>query len=149
MQFRQADEEFGRNTPWDSVFKLEWVHKKAANGPNTRERIIWQLSGINDLVRTRQIVPDELCVNQLSGKGLGGGRGMLDLLLFKLDLLDDFIDNQAGNCGLSSEAKAIVRAIVDSHSSYRARIGDNVDMTWMLTVPQSAKAFVELVGDRC
>jgi hypothetical protein len=148
LPFRQADEEFGKKAPWDSVIKLEWVHKKA-KGTNPRRRMIWMISGINDLVRTKLVAPGELSINGLSGKGRGGGRGMLDLLLFKLDLLDEFMNNQADKCGLPSDAKTIMRPAVESNSAYRTHFGDDVDMTWMLTMPKSAKEFIELVGDRC
>jgi len=37
--FWQADEEFGKKTPWDSVTKLEWVYKKAGKSTvGIRER---------------------------------------------------------------------------------------------------------------
>jgi hypothetical protein len=146
---RQADEEFGRKAPWNSVFKLEWVLKKAGTGANARRRIVWQLSGINDALRTRQVAPGDLCVNRLSGERRGLGPGMLDQMLFKLDLLDELINHQADLCGLLSDAKTIMQAAFESHSSYRAHVGDNANMTWMLTLPQSVKKFAELVGDRC
>jgi hypothetical protein len=144
----QADEEFGKKTPWDSVTKLEWVRKKAGTGVATRRRIVWQLAAVNDLVRTRQAASGELSITGLSGKGRGGGRGMLDLLLFKLDLLDEFMNNQCDKCGLTNDAKTTVKDVLDCHSSYRQKVGDTVDMMWMVTLPQSAKEFMGLVGDR-
>ena len=144
----QADEEFGKKTPWDSVTKLEWVHKKAGKCVATRRRIVWQLAAVNDLVRTRQAASGELSIIGLSGKGRGGGRGMLDLLLFKLDLLDEFMNNQCDKCGITNDAKTTIKDVLDNHSSYRQKVGDNVDMMWMVTLPQSAKEFMGLVGDR-
>ena len=143
----QADEEFGKKTPWDSVTKLEWVHKKAGTCVATRRRIVWQLAAVNDLVRTRQAASGELSIIGLSGKGRGGGRGMLDLLLFKLDLLDEFMNNQCDKCGITNDAKTTIKDALDSHSIHRQTVGDNVDMMWMVTLPQSAKEFMGLVGD--
>jgi len=124
------------------------VHKKAGRSPNARRRIIWQLAGVNDLVRSRQVSPGELSINRLSGRGRGGGRGTLDLLLLKLDILDECVANQIVKRGISSDAKPLVRSTVESHPSYQSFFGHEVDITWMLTLPQSAKEFAGFVGDR-
>jgi hypothetical protein len=146
--FWQADEEFGKKTPWDSVTKLEWVYKKAGKSAGSRRRIVWQLAFVNDALRTKTIASGELSIMALSGKGRGGGRGFLDLALLKLDVLDEFIQHQAEKCNLSSDAKSIIKEVVDNHATYRSKVGDDVDMMWMVTLPQSAKEFIGLVGDR-
>jgi hypothetical protein len=71
---------------------------------------------------------------------------MLDLLLFKLDLLDEFMNNQCDKCGITNDAKTTIKDVLDCHSSYRQKVGDTVDMMWMVTLPQSAKEFMGLVG---
>jgi hypothetical protein len=71
---------------------------------------------------------------------------MLDLLLFKLELLDELLINQADKCGLSGETKNKLRAVFESHETFRACLGDEADMTWMSTLPPSAKEFIALVG---
>lgn len=141
----QAEEEFGKKTPWDSATKLEWVYKKAKS-TDTRRRIIWLLSAVSDLVRSKTVAPGELSIAGMSGK-LRGGRGMLDLLLFKLDLLDELLVASADKVGLSADSKNKLRAIFESHASYRAHFGDNLDMTWMSTLPQSTKLFIAIVED--
>ena len=141
----EAEEEFGTRTPWDSVTKLEWVHKKAGTSATTRRKIVWQLSAINDLVRSKSVTSGELSINGLSGSKRGG-RGMLDLMLFKLDLLDEFIINQADKCGLSAGVKCTLRKVFDSHATFRMYLGDTSDMTWMSTMPLSAKEFISTIG---
>ena len=128
--------------------KLEWVYKKAGKSAGSRRRIVWQLAFVNDALRTKTIASGELSITALSGKGRGGGRGFLDLALLKLDVLDEFIQHQAEKCNLSSDAKSIIKEVVDNHTTYRSKIGDDVDMMWMVTLPQSAKEFIGLVGDR-
>ena len=129
--------------------KLEWVHKKAGKSTaGSRRRIVWQLAFVNDALRTKMIASGELSITALSGNCRGGGRGFPDLALLKLDVLDEFIQHQAEKCNLSSDATSIIKEVVDNHAIYRSKVGDNVDMMWMVTLPQSAKEFIGLVGDR-
>ena len=67
---------------------------------------------------------------------------------FGEDLLDEFMNNQCDKCGITNDAKTTIKDVLDNHSSYRQKVGDNVDMMWMVTLPQSAKEFMGLVGDR-
>lgn len=146
--FRQAEEEFGKKTPWDSVSKLEWVFKKAGSSTTARRKIIWQLAAVSDLVRHRMVTPGELSISGLSGKGRGG-RGVLDLVLFKLDLLDELIVTVVDQVKLSSEVKSTIRSIFENHTAYRSHVGDNADMMWMSSLPSSARDFVRLVSAPC
>jgi hypothetical protein len=137
--------EFGKRTPWDSVTKLDWVHKKAGTSTDARRRIIWQLQAITDMVRWHVVSPGELSINVLSGVQLGG-HGMLDLVLFKLDLLDELLINQAGRCGLSVETTSKLLTVFESHESYRTHVGGSGDTTWMSTISPSAREFINIVG---
>ena len=143
----KAEEEFGKRTPWDSVTKLEWVYKKAGKSIHTRRRMIWALSAITDLVRCKMVTPGELSIGGLSGVKRGG-RGMLDLVLLKLDLLDALLVHQADKVGLSADSKCKLRTVFDSHASYREHLGDGMDMTWMSTMSQSARLFITNVEAR-
>jgi len=129
------------------VTKLEWVHKKAGKTIHGRRRMIWALSAIGDLVRSRLVTPGELSIGGLSGVKRGG-RGMLDLVLLKLDLLDKLLIDQTDKVGLSADSKHKLRAVFESHASYRAYLGDGTDMTWMSTPPQSAKLMSTIVEAR-
>ena len=128
--------------------KLEWVYKKAGKSSSARRRIIWLLAFVNDALRTKTVVSGELSIMSLSGKGRGGGRGFLDLGLLKLELLDEFLQHQVDKCSLSSDTRSILKDVVDNHATYRSKVGDDVDMMWMVTLPQSTKEFIALVGDR-
>ena len=129
--------------------KLEWVYKKAGkSSASSRRKIIWLLAFVNDALRTKIVASGELSIMSLSGKGRGGGRGFLDLGLLKLELLDEFLQNQVDKCSLSSDTRSILKDVVDNHATYRSKVGDDVDMMWMVTLPQSTKEFIALVGDR-
>jgi hypothetical protein len=91
----------------------------------------------------------DLSINGLCGKGRGGGCGLLDLLLVKLDLLDELINNQADAFGLASAVKVNIKETLDCHASYREHCGENADMTWVLTMPASAKEFAEFPTVDC
>ena len=127
--------------------KLEWVYKKAGKSSSARRRIIWLLAFVNDALRTKTVVGGELSIMALSGKNRGG-RGFLDLGLLKLELLDEFLHNQVDKCNLSSDTRSILKDVVNNHATYRSKVGDDVDMMWMVTLPQSTKEFITLVGDR-
>ena len=128
--------------------KLEWVYKKAGkSSSSSRRRVIWLLAFVNDALRTKTVVGGAFSIMALSGKNRGG-RGFLDLGLLKLELLDEFLHNQVDKCNLSSDTRSILKDVVDSHVTYRSKVGDDVDMMWMVTLPQSTKEFITLVGDR-
>jgi hypothetical protein len=100
---------------------------------DTHRRIIWQLQAITDIVRWMAVTARELNINGLSGV-TRGGRGMLDLVLFNIDLLDELLINQADKCGLSAETTSKLRTVFESHESYRTRVGGSSDTMWMSTM---------------
>lgn len=108
----------------------------------------WQLAAVNDLVRSKAVSSGELSINGLSGSKRGG-RGMLDVLILKLDVLDELLANMAP-MGWSADVQSRIRSTFNSHQSYRATLGaDDADMTWMGVLPVSAQNFVRLIEDTC
>ena len=65
-----------------SVYQVEGVVKKAG----TMAKIRWSLSGLVDSVLHRGVSPGELAVKKLTGKGLPGGKGLVDTLIGQYDL---------------------------------------------------------------
>jgi hypothetical protein len=127
----EAEEEFGKRTPWDSVTKLEWAHTNLNAG---HWLIVWRLIALTDIARSDLVSPI--------------GLDMLDpsLVLFKFDLLVELINVQAGKCGLSTDKLKVLLAVLESHEAYQDYLDDNTRMPWMLTMPPSVREFIAVVG---
>jgi hypothetical protein len=123
----EAEEEFGKRTPWDSITKLEWTHKDVV-----RRTTLWRLMAMTNLVRSDLVSP--------------GGRDMLDLVRFKLDLRNEMLINQADQCGLSAEHKFRLWTVFESHETYADYLDNNTDMPWIPTMPPSVREFIAVVG---
>eukprot|EP00969_Alexandrium_andersonii_P104593 4614677-Alexandrium_andersonii.AAC.1 len=67
----KADEELEL---FDSVYKLEAVIKKAGS----YNQIRWCICAIIDAVRHLGVTAPEIALRQLTGRGLAGGKGLLD-----------------------------------------------------------------------
>ncbi len=74
------------------------------------EKILWVLNSITDLYENSLIVQTHLSVRNLSGKGLAGNRGTVDLLLLKFTFKNVMLDEVLGKMqNLSSEQVSKVR----------------------------------------
>ena len=74
-------------TPFDSVYKLEAIGQKA----KSPDKIAWCVEMLGDMIQSGVIAVGELSVPGLTGKGRGG-RGLLDLLLYKAGLADHVLN---------------------------------------------------------
>ena len=63
-------------TPFDSVYKIEAAVKR---GQST-EGILWCIGGVLAAVRFQGVTPGEVALRVLTGRGLPGGKGLLDLI---------------------------------------------------------------------
>ena len=70
--------------PFDSIYKLEAIVKKGGTPANIR----WLTGGVLDAVQHQGTPLSEIAVRQLTGKGIPGGRGFLDLLLGRRELAE-------------------------------------------------------------
>ena len=71
---------------FDSIYKYEAIIKKC----NTFDNIRWTIGALLDLVAHHGTASAEFSVRQLSGKGLPGGKGKIELMLAKKDLARAF-----------------------------------------------------------
>jgi len=69
-----AEEQFGKSTPFDSVYKLESIVRKA---DRDIDKVMWQLSGIIDLVLNQDMGPKDFSLGLLTGRGNKNNRGPL------------------------------------------------------------------------
>lgn len=87
---QQTDEKFGKKGPWDSVFKIAAVARIALgiSKTNAMQRIIWMLEAVLELVANGGLKGD-MSLDFM--RGTKGGKGMLHLLLYKKDLLEELL----------------------------------------------------------
>jgi hypothetical protein len=146
-----AQEEFGQQSPYNSLYKLESYTKKA--GRHDMNMLIWLLEATNDMTRNDQINPAELTVNNLTGKSKGG-KGFLDLLMYKRHVRDAMLGSKLDEALTDSAAKAAIRKAFATHASYRSHFGGKVhgcthakDLSWLGIFKGSAHMFCRIMED--
>jgi len=83
----EAEARWKKKIIFDSVYKLELLHKKAGGGNDAKDKIMWMIESTHDRYRANLMVAGEASVRQLSGKMPGGhNKGLLDVQLMRRDL---------------------------------------------------------------
>ena len=83
-QILWCEEEFGHSSPFNALGRMTAVQSKASS----RKDLVWMVTSIVDRYRARIWTgPEHTSIEALSGRG-SGGRGALDLSLFKAQLKD-------------------------------------------------------------
>ena len=138
----QAEELFGKKTCWDSVHKLEALVKKATSdrGSPDKDKLRFLLQAVHYYCAKKLVAPSELSLTALQGKSKGS-RGLLDLLLFKKDILADWLQrHMETTCRLSQTDK---NRILENMSNFAAFL--EADVQWLAPMSPSAKIFVDLL----
>lgn len=116
-------------SPWDSVYKLEALGKKAGRvrDPN---KLVWFVHAISDMMEFHGITAGEFSLAQLSGKGLkhSNGKGILDLLLMRMDLKHHLLTVWIECPGFPEDEKKQARMIFDSHAKFREQYAE---LSWI------------------
>ena len=91
----------------------------------------------------RNIIPKgELSQRQLSGKG-NGGRGYLDLLLFKHALRDALL-GWGSRTGVHADAVNTARQVFADHATYRAHLATDY-LSWMSSKGPAVTLFYRIM----
>ena len=102
----------------------------------------WILDGVFDAT-LRNIIPrGGLSQRQLSGKG-NGGRGYLDLLLFKHALRDALLD-WGSRIGVNADAVNTARQVFADHATYRAHATTD-GLSWRSSKGPDVKLFYRIM----
>ena len=113
-------------TPFDSVYKLEAIAQKA----KIADKITWCIEYLAWLVTRGQCSPGELSVANLNGKGRGG-RGLLDLVLYKRDILEYWLNVFPTVTGIPTDDVAKVATSLRSINSYTDQFLSSDDLSWL------------------
>ena len=139
----QAENTFGKRSCWESVTKLEALMKKATDGGRApcKEKVLFQLQAVHCYCTSGLNSPSELSVAALAGKGRLG-RGLLDVMLFKLELLADWLHNKSDSVGLFAADKLALRKHTASFATFQEA---EQDPSWHTPMQKSGRMFAELV----
>ena len=114
-------EDYGAGNPLDSIYKLHRIITRAS----TPEKIEWSLELMVDLWTAGALNTDQLSLRHLDGRGLKGadGKGLVDMLCFKRDVLlyvlGDFLDSRR----FSPEQKQRLKEVCASIDVFRSKCG--------------------------
>ena len=142
-----AEEASGKSL-WDSVSKLHAMVAKSSRF----EEISWLFVHMHD-AKMCGFLDGELSVRQLTGQGATGGKGLCDLVLFKMRFRDYFL----GDFLLLPEAKEMpekyrqaLKDVFSSHETMRAKIGfpnSPDDLSWKSGWTRSADHCLQMIQD--
>ena len=135
------------DTPFDTVYKYETIVKRC---PSTAS-MLWCVCGLIDWVRAGLASTGELSVRQLSGKGLPGGKGVLDVLIGKQEVAHA-LTRTSESIGLSPDLARHLSQWSLSHTNYRADMGytpGEKDTQWVSAMSPPDIKFLDLFQDIC
>lgn len=142
----EAEETFGKRSPFDSIYKLESIIRKSKH---CIDRIMWCLSYIIDSCLNQHVRPGEYTLANLSGKGKKDGIGLLDLYLLKHDFRQAAQSQLLTGRNYSAEDTATISKILADpfvHSSHRGlQTLNHVDkvsnVTWLGAMQGEAREY--------
>lgn len=150
---RQAEEHFGKKTPWDSILKLDILQRKANRDPSKMRSL---LMCIADAVLAGKFTSAELSVHALTGKKMGN-KGMLDYYLYLDDVRHHFFV-ELPSFGLSPDERAFLTETFANVASYRRLMGQShvtadarllpagkVDLSWLAKLSPIATALFRVI----
>ena len=116
----------------------------------TIDNIRWTVGGLVDLHHSGLLSAGECSLRQLTGRQMPGGKGIVDLLLGKHDVMHAF-ERRAVQLGcLHPSTTEILKKWSRSHVEFRKDVGQNVgdkDLTWLAALPLGDQKYLELVQD--
>ena len=123
-----------RQPIFDSIYKLEAIIKKAQALPNIR----YSLGYLIDMVYNQNTSAGEFAVRQISGRGLAGGKGKIDMILAKKEL-SQCLKNYASEKRCSDQFQQKLALWTDGIHYYRRDMQcgvspyeiENSDVTWV------------------
>lgn len=139
------------NSPFDSVFKLCGITRKT----RLPEQTAWVFQTIRDRVSSGAMATKEFAYRPLVGDGAGGGRGLVDLYLLKLDMRKYALSTLLDRMEAPSDVKQNMAKVLKSHLAYRRHLnplsadkgGGEVDLSWRRGWKRSSITFQTFIED--
>jgi hypothetical protein len=148
---RKADEKWGLASVFDGVSKLQTIVQKAG----TPQNITWAFAALFDLFNNGLLKDGGARALQGSATGQNG-KGVIDEVLYKRDIMHHFVDAYLANKTLSIDERAAIRTITTDFDTHRAHCGciqntssdEPVDCTWRAGFSEVADKVIDLVQAR-
>lgn len=144
-----CDEEFSHNSPFNSVYKMSAIIKRAG----APDKIEWCFLGIVDCVQRGLLAKDDITFRSLTGGS--GSKGLVDLLVLKRAMLQHFLQEVVPKMSFPSEVKVAMAEKLSTHENYAkfvapypSRDGSPVsaaDLSWKGGWSSSADQMLSLV----
>ncbi|CAE7822139.1 unnamed protein product [Symbiodinium sp. CCMP2592] len=145
-----AEETWGKQSPWDSVYKLDDLAQKCfkqvgrADTRSALDRMVWCIGAVHDFLQSDppQLQWTQLSVRNWSGKGCSGNKGTVDVLLMKYGLSVYILDHMEST-SMDTAHKQKLRSVFRDFPSYRAAYGEighteQHDLSWIGCLSEAA-----------
>ncbi|CAE7547537.1 unnamed protein product [Symbiodinium sp. CCMP2592] len=150
----QGEEKNGKDNVWLSIYQLEEVCKKCGQGPGSKEKLIWCISGIQDQTENDMLQISSCTTRNLKGQGLPSNKGTVDLFIFKLGFKNLAVSTWLEDAGsaVPPEERQTLRKAFDSFAEYRQHFGchderDTVDLSWLARFTPTTREYITFVED--
>ena len=134
------------DTPLKSVYKYEAVIKRAPSDAT----MVWCFAGLLDLYRSGLATEGELSIRQLNGRGLAGGKGIVDLLVGKHEAALALERKAFEINGFHKTTVSAIARWKQHHLLYRQDKGykaGETDSTWVSSLPGPDQKFLAIFED--
>ena len=140
MIFEGSEMEKG---PFDSIYKLEAIVKKGGTPSNIR----WLIGGVIDAVKYQGTPLSDIACRQLTGRGMPGGCGLLDLVLGRRELAEALMAKAKESMMMKLDAGFVkqIDEFLTCHTIYRTLVSDNP--TWIGSQPHASQSLLALMED--
>ena len=139
----RAEEEWGKEAPFNSVYKLAAISSKSAGDPELAE---WCCAAISDLARQHLIPMDEFSIRNLSGSK--HKPGILDLVALKRTLLSYLLTSFLDQIASEDTKKSLKK--LGSHADARKAFGNPsapLKPEWFSVLPKSGLLLCTMILD--
>lgn len=111
-----CDEAFSHNSPFNSVYKMSAVIKRAGSP----DKIEWGFLAIVDCVRRGLLAKEDITFRALTG--VGGSKGLVDLLVLNRRMLQHLLQVTAPAMKFPNAVKVAVAEKLGTHEAYSASV---------------------------
>ncbi|CAJ1450695.1 unnamed protein product, partial [Effrenium voratum] len=143
----ELEEEFGHRSPLNGVSRLAEL-AKVCRGSSAEQ--LWVLSTVQDRLRSGQMqVSENLSAECLSGRS-AGGKGLVQLYLYKRELQQDILQRLMAMHPLQPEVATKIKQIFSSHVSYREQCkpySGEADISYTVAWPRSGHLIASILED--
>jgi hypothetical protein len=140
----EADDEFGTNSPWQSVYTIEAIAKKVGvNGD--MDNIHWIIASVNYAAKTGYLDKTNMSIRSFSGKGQPNNKGYCDVLMFKFEAKRHFLSCEMPKLHIPLQDCETISQKMECHDAYARTVA--AGNTWVGLMSETAQLFYTFVTE--